>query len=86
MLQPQPQGLGVTVALPGVVLQSQLVYDGQHLLHPLHPPQQVTGQVEPLQPVQAREGSNIEMFYLRVAEVELDQLGEGGEGSSRHHS
>ena len=55
MLQPESQGLGVTVALPGVVLQGQLVDHREHLLHPLHAPQKVAAQVEPLESLEAGE-------------------------------
>ena len=64
MLQPQPQGPGTTVTAPRVVLQPQLVDDREDVLYPLHTTHQVVAQVEPLQPLQAGEGSREEMFDL----------------------
>ena len=57
--------------------------DGEHVLDPLDPSQEVVAQVETLQPREARKGPGLEVADPAAAEVHLDQPGQAEEGLPR---
>ena len=65
-------------------MEGELVDDGEDVLDPLDPGQKVVAQVEALQTREAGEGPGLEVAEHAAAEVHLDQLRQGVEGSFWH--
>ena len=83
-VRPVPESFRLAVAGPGVAVEVEAVDDGEHVLDPVDPSQEVVVEVEPLQPRKAGEGPGLELGDPASAEVHLDQPGHEGEGGLWH--